>query len=74
MVNGRVGINNFTHISHRGKSVVDYVLIPQEKISHIESFKIHLISDLKSSFGLQHIDRVPDHSMIAWTLSTGNME
>ena len=27
-INGRIGMNNFTHVSHRGKPVVDYVFGP----------------------------------------------
>ena len=27
MINGCIGMNNYTHVSHRGKSVVDYVFV-----------------------------------------------
>lgn len=30
MLNGRLGTNDFTHISKRGRSVVDYVCVPHE--------------------------------------------
>ena len=33
IVNGRVGLNDFTHVSHRCSSVVDYVIVPLEQLS-----------------------------------------
>ena len=33
LVNGRVGNGDFTHVSHRGKSVVDYVCVPYEQLA-----------------------------------------
>ena len=33
VVNGRLGLNDFTHVSHRGCSVVDYVIVPHEQLS-----------------------------------------
>lgn len=47
MVNGRVGNNdNFTCVSKKGRSVVDYVLIPHENLHSVSDFKVNLISDL----------------------------
>ena len=46
MLNGRIGVNNFTHVSHRGRSVVDYVFVPYEQLLGVENFEVCLMSDL----------------------------
>ena len=46
MVNGRLGQNDFTHVSHRGKSVVDYVCVPYEQLHFVSDFQVHLMSDV----------------------------
>lgn len=46
IVNDRIGINDFTHVPHRGKSVVDYVCVPFEHLVNVVDFKIYLMSDL----------------------------
>ena len=38
--NGGIGMNNYTHVSHRGKSVVDYVFVPLEQVLNIEDFEV----------------------------------
>ena len=40
IVNGRVGLNDFTHVSHRGCSVVDYVIVPHEQLSLSTHFSV----------------------------------
>ena len=39
MLNGRLGKNDFPHISTRGKSVVDYVFIPHEQVTISANFR-----------------------------------
>ena len=35
MLNGRIGVNDFTYISPRGRSVVDYICVPYEQFKYI---------------------------------------
>ena len=42
MINGRIGTNN-THVSHRDKSVVDYVFVPYEQLLNTEDFEVCLM-------------------------------
>ena len=46
MLNGRIGIQDFTNISCKGKSVVDYVIIPHEQLNNVIDFKVHTMSSL----------------------------
>lgn len=69
MVNGRVGQNDFTHVSHRGKSVVDYVCIPYEQLPSVSDFHVHLMSDLMNALNCQGVTKVPDHSVLTWTVN-----
>ena len=67
MVNGRVGHNDFTHVSHRGKSVVDYVCVPYEQLCFVSDFHVHLMSDLVGALNYQGVTKVPDHSVLTWS-------
>ncbi len=69
MINGRNGTNEFTHVSHRGRSVVDYILVPHEQLSLYDEFYVHKMTELVNDFNLQNNDKVPDHSFINCTLS-----
>ena len=67
MVNGRVGLNDFTHVSHRGKSVVDYVCVPYEQLSFVTDFQVHLMSDIIGVLNCPGVTKIPDHSVLTWT-------
>ena len=69
MVNGRVGQNNFTHVSHRGKSVVDYVCVLYEQLCFVSDFCIHLMSDLVGALDYQGVTKIPDHSLLTWSVN-----
>ena len=69
MVNGRVGQNNFTHVSHRGKSVVDYVCVPYEQLCFVSDFCVHLMSDLVGALDYQGVTKIPDHSLLTWSVN-----
>ncbi|CAC5400384.1 unnamed protein product [Mytilus coruscus] len=46
VLNGRIGNeNNYTCVSKKGKSVVDYVVVPHESIPSVSDFKVNTISD-----------------------------
>ena len=72
MVNGRLGTNNYTHVSHRGKSVVDYVFVPYEQLLSIENFEVCLMSEMVQKLDMQGNNRIPDHSLLAWTIPLTN--
>ena len=46
LVNGRVGNDDFTHVSHRGKFVVDYVCVPYEQLSSVSDFSVIRMTEL----------------------------
>ena len=66
VLNGRLGIQDFTHVSKRGRSVVDYVCVPHEQLSHYSEFSVHTMTNLVNTFDL-HGQKVSDHSVITWT-------
>jgi hypothetical protein len=68
MCNGRInGKNDYTHVSHRGKSVVDYVLVPHEQLMYVSKFDVHLVSDIAEALSLQGCEKKPDHSILVWS-------
>ena len=69
MVNGRIGENKFTHVSHRGNSVVDYVLTPYEQLIRVKEFSITYMSDLINALQMQGNSKIHDHSVLIWSLS-----
>ena len=71
LLNGRVtpDLDNFTCISHKGRSVVDYMFVPYENIDNIEQFAVLPITELSSKFDI-HTDRgKPDHSILCAELT-----
>lgn len=67
MINGRAnGKNDFTHVSHRGRSVVDYVLVPHEQIIDVKSMNVSLMSETVKLFALNGCEKIPDHSVLLW--------
>ena len=70
MVNGRIGSQDFTNISLKGKSVVDYVLTPHEQIFDVIDFKVHTMTDVMRTLNLLGYDSIPDHSILEWTIKT----
>ena len=71
LLNGRVtpDLDNFTCISHKGRSVVDYMFVPYENIDNIEQFAVLPITELSSKFDI-HTDRgKPGHSILCAELT-----
>ena len=64
MVNGRVGHNESTHVSHRGKSVVDYVCVHYEQLCFVSDFHVPLMSDFVGALNYQGVTKIPDHSVL----------
>ncbi|CAG2199313.1 unnamed protein product [Mytilus edulis] len=69
MLNGRAdGNNDFTCVSKRGRSVVDYVFAPHEQLDMCTSCDVYLMSDLIVDTGLNFKKSIPDHGPIVWTV------
>ena len=74
IVNGRKGRNDFTHVSHRGCSVVDYVIVPHEQLLLSTNFSVsvHRLSDVMTDLNLTGCEKVSDHSVLVYEISIGN--
>ena len=68
MLNGRLGTNDFTHISKPGRSVVDYVCVPHEQYASYSDFSVHKMTDISNTctFNLYGY-KMSDHSVLLWT-------
>ncbi len=70
IVNGRITPekDNYTFVSSRGRSVVDYFITPHDCLRFCDEFRVDLMSELMLSHNLYHmisnVCRVPDHSML----------
>ena len=70
MLNGRTnGKNDFTHVSHRGKSVVDYVLVPHEQFCDIKLMNSYRMTEIIELFKLNGCEKLPDHSLLLWEIN-----
>jgi hypothetical protein len=64
MLNGRSNNNEFTCISNKGKSVVDYIVVPSEQMSMFLNFNVITMSAL-SDRGILPPTHIPDHSVLS---------
>ena len=74
ILNGRNSLHNdFTYISTRGTSVVDYCIVPYEKLTVFDNFEViraqHLTDNI-FNVGEYEPKHIPDHSLLCWTFST----
>ena len=72
-LNGRGDINNdnFTSISpHKGRSVVDYIIVPYDSIHTMSNFIVTTVTDCIEKLGICRSSRVkvPDHSLLSCTV------
>ena len=72
IVNGRVGSNDFTHVSHRGCSVVDYVIVPHEQLLASAHFSVHTMSNVINDLKLQGCTKSSDHSVLVYEIDICN--
>ena len=70
IVNGRKGKVDFTYMSTRGKSVVDYVYIPHDNFETIENFQVNQYNDVIDRLYCHRLleGRVPDHGIISFEI------
>ena len=68
-VNGRKGADEFTCISSKGCSVVDYCLVPTEELDGIDDFMVETMSRCEARLCKgEEGYRIPDHSVLSWKL------
>ena len=66
-VNGRQGLDQFTCISARGRSVVDYCLVPEE-LQSIQNFVVKMMSQYEEELcRCEEGYGIPDHSVLRGT-------
>jgi len=63
ILNGRIGVNDFTYISPQGRSVVDYICVLYEQFEYISDFSVIKMLDLINSVNFNPIS-IPDHSLL----------
>ena len=73
---GRVaGQNDFTSISSKGTSVVDYIAVPHENIGDCSLFNVKTVSDIISENRLESMVsstcKAPDHSLLTLKYNVG---
>ncbi len=52
VANGRIGDTDmWISVTSKGRSVVDYVFVPNQVLEHIESFNIHIPRELCNTIG-----------------------
>ena len=79
MLNGRFDPqkDNYTSISNRGRSVVDYVLTPHDCFEYCKDFKVESVTSLLDKFKLVDLvgerSRPPDHSVLSFKFVTNYM-
>ena len=72
IVNGRVGSNDFTHVSHRGCSVVDYVIVPHEQLLVSAHFSVQTMLNVINDLNLQGCTKSSDHSVLVHVIDICN--
>ena len=67
-------LNNFTNVK-RGKSVVDYIFVPQDCFSSVVKCQVDLANTLADECGASSLIgercKVPDHSMVSIQVDWG---
>ena len=71
-VSGRQGRDQFTCISSRDRSVVDYCLVSEEELMSIRNFDVKTMSQCEEELcGGEEGYRIPDHSILLRSGHTG---
>lgn len=69
MLNGRLGVNNFTSVSKKERAVADYCITPYEQINMYKDFRVLTPSELIEHYKLAVPNRPPDHSVLLCSLN-----
>ncbi|VDH89325.1 Hypothetical predicted protein [Mytilus galloprovincialis] len=72
VLNGRYPIHDdFTYVSTKGLSVVDYCVVPYESLCHYKNFKvISVLCNKSAQPGSFRANHIPDHSVLCWEFET----
>ena len=64
VLNGRFSNDNYTCISQKGRSVVDYICVLQDQYNMYSDFEVHTVTNLIDRFSLveliSDVSRPPD--------------
>ena len=78
IVNGRFApaSDNYTYISTRGKSVVDYFLVPKLQLHYVSDFSVTTVTDATEQYDitLDMNTKIPDHSLVNCNLNLSRYE
>ena len=79
VLNGRnYTSNDFTFIGPQEASVVDYCIVPHEKLNLFDSFEVIRMSDKLNDWNLfdtfDNLTSMPDHSILSWKKVLHNLE
>ena len=67
---GEPKCDNYTFISPRGKSVVDYMMIPYSHLKSVSNFQVHSVSELLRKFDIKPgTAKIPDHSLLTCVMN-----
>jgi hypothetical protein len=66
MLNGRLGRNNFTSVSAKGKAVVDYAMVPYEQFEYYKDFDVQTMTEVTNEYELAipPLTKMSDHSIL----------
>ncbi len=76
IANGRINPenDNFTSISTKGRSVVDYLFFPHDDIQTVTEFYVDTCVDIVSHLGIESLVsencKIPDHSLLSFKIRT----
>ena len=78
ILNGRkYTSNDFTSVSTKGRSVVDYCIVPHECIDSFEKFSVIHVTDMINNIPTLNSvanSGVPDHSLLRWNIICNSVE
>ncbi|VDH90629.1 Hypothetical predicted protein [Mytilus galloprovincialis] len=77
ILNGRFKQNkdNFTCVAPRGKSVIDYIIVPHTQFKQIQDFETTLVTDCIKNYNLNvGTATIPDHSILSCKLKISRYE
>ena len=63
--------DDYTYVSTRGLSVVDYCLVPYENLNDVTNFAVKRATTLATESGaigqVDPVSKIPDHSLLRWS-------
>ena len=78
MLNGRfdAAYDNYTFVSSRGRSVVDYMLVPAMQLQYVSDFRVTTVTEAIDEYAItpHSLAKAPDHSILTCTLSLSQYE